>query len=276
MTTGVIRTGNSTGIGTGTTKTEISPTAGLFMPSDGKVLLAVKTSLGSILATADQTISARLDVESADIRNMTPYEVLFAPLGSIDAIGSYGGTGFRFNGQETYKINAPLTGGEALHAYATALVANSTTAPEAQAFFIVSNDMRSMSAPHLHAKLGTFTASGNTADTDVAGTKYSFSGGRAIVELFGEFHPLAAAAADMVIGEIKYSSSEYVDSMPVTLPLIPMSTGLGSTVGWLIPGISRQEVYVPVKPGQVNIQDYFNFGGALGAQGDFIDGVMYI
>lgn len=275
MTTGVIRTGNSTGIGVGTTKTEISPTAGLFMPSDAKVLLAVKTAMGLITPTADQTASARLDVESSDIRNMTPYEVLFAPIGSGDAAGSSAGTQYRFNGQEVYKINASLTGGEALHAYATALVTN-TVAPECQAFFIVSNDIRSLNAPQLHAKLGTLTASGNTADTDVPGTKYSFSGGRAIVELFGMFHPLAAAAGDMVIGEIKYSSSEYVDSMPVTLPLIPASIGLGTTVGWLLSGVSRQEVYVPVKPGQVNVQDYFNFGGALGVQGNFIDGVIYV
>lgn len=271
MTVGVIRTGNSTGIGTGTTKTEISPSAGLFMPSDGRALLAVKPTMALLTATISESVSARLDVESADVRNMTPYEVLFAPIG-LPLNG-----GASFTGMETWEINAPLQGGEALHLYATALVAN-TVAPEAMAFVIVSNDMRDlMGKTQRHAKLGTFTGTGTTADTDVAGTKYSFSGGRQIVELFGEFHPKANVTGNFFIGEIKYTSSEFVDSIPQTLPLYPMTlSGSGATQGYLIPGVSRQKVLIPVKPGQVNIQDYLNFGGVITTNaGSFIDGVVY-
>ena len=277
MTVGIIRSGNATSLGVVTTKTEISPSSGLFMPSDAKVLLSVKTAMSEVTPTAGQTVSARLDMESSDVGNMSPFEVLFAPIGSM--LNTSPST---LSGMECYDINAPLKGGEALHLYGTPLVAN-TVAPEAQAWMVVSNDARDLMhpltkqmKPQHHAKLGTFTATGTTADTDVAGSKYSFSGGRRIVELFGEVHPKAVAAADHFIGEIKYTSSEFVDSFPQSLPLFPMSTGLGATIVYLIPGISRQKVDIPVKPGQVNIQDYLNFGGVMTAEGSFIDGVIYV
>lgn len=272
MTTGTIRSGNATGIGTGTTKTLITPSSGLFLPKKVVALLDVKTSLASIKTTASETICARLDLESSDIQGMSPYEVLFGPVGS-----SLKEHGTRLNSQEVYKINAIVNGGSAMNAYATAIVANSTTAPEAQAFFIASTDPRSITGRQHKAKLGTATASGTTADTDVAGTQYHFSGGSNIIELFGYFHPLAPAVADMMIGEIKYKSTEFDNTIDQTLPLYPMMTGLGGSPTWLIPGISRQETNVPLNTnGQVNVQDYFNFGGALGAEGKFLDGVIYV
>lgn len=271
MTVGIIRTGTSASLGAGTTKTLISPSSGLFMPSDAKALLAVKLTMADITSTTIQSISARLDVESADVRNMSPFEVLFAPIGAILGI-----TANTFSGMEMYRINAPLNGGEALNIYGTALVAN-TIAPEAMAHLIVSNDHRDLQGMvQKHAKLGTCTAAGTTEDTDVPGTKYSFSGGNRITELIGLFHPVTIAAGDAMIGGIKYTSSEFVDSFPQELPLYPWSIGLGATGSVLIPGVSRQTVNIPVKPGQVNIQDYLNCGVLpAAADGRFVDGVIY-
>jgi len=278
MTVGVIRTGTSAAIGTGVTKTKISPTSGLFMPADGKALLTIKPMATVLLTTTVQTVAVRCDVESADVRNLGPFEVLMAPFGDSLTAGS------PFIGMEEYKFNAPLFGGEALNVYATALVAN-TADPEAMAYVTVSNDGRDLIHPlthqmmtQRHAKLGTATAAGIVEDTDIAGTKYSFSGGKRIIELFGEHIPGTVAANDALLGGIKYTSSEFVDSIPQELPLYPWAYGVGATGSILIPGVSRQKVNIPVKPGQVNIQDYFNAGvlpAAATAPHYFVDGVIY-
>ncbi|MCG2735131.1 MAG: hypothetical protein L6282_01930 [Candidatus Methanoperedenaceae archaeon] len=272
MTVGIIRTGNSTSIGVVTTKTLISPSSGLFMPSDAKALLAVKPVLASALRTTVESTSVRLDIESADIKGMSPFEVLFAPVGA-----GLGITFSTFSGKSPeYRINAALGGGDSVNVYGTALVNNSTTAPEAMAYIVVSNDARDLQGQiQKHAKLGTMTTAGVTTDTDVAGTKYSFSGGRRITELIGLFHPVVIAANDALVGGIKYTSSEFVDSIPQELPLFPFMFGLGATGSVLIPGVSRQRVNIPVKSGQVNIQDYLNCGLLPASAGKFIDGVIY-
>ena len=272
MTVGIIRTGTSTSVGVVTTKTLLSPSSGLFMPSDAKALLAVKPVLASALRTTLESTSVRLDIESADINGMSPFEVLFAPVGAGIGItfGVFGGI------TPEYRINARLAGGDSLNIYGTPLVNNSTTAPEAMAYVVVSNDQRDLQGQiQKHAKLGTMTDAGVTADTDVAGTKYSFSGGRRITELIGLFHPITTAANGALVGGIKYTSSEFVDSIPQELPLYPFMFGLGATGSILIPGVSRQLVDIPVKPGQVNIQDYLNCGLLPASAGKFIDGVMY-
>jgi len=269
MTVGVIRSGNSASLGTGTTKTSIG---NIYFPNDARALLSVKPVMANITPTAAQYCAARLDVESSDIRNMLPFEVLFAPIGS--------GLGVTYNtltGMDTWGIGAPLTGGESITAHGTSL-ANNTVAPEAAAYYVVSNNPQDLNFPQRHAKLGTVTAAGALAtgtDADKAGTKYSFSGGRRIVELFGSFLPKTIAAGDALVGGIKFTSSEFVDNYPFELPLYPWSFGLGSTGSILIPGVSRQKVDIPLKPGQVNVQDYLNCGLLAATAGDFIDGVVY-
>lgn len=272
MTTGVIRTGNSTSLGTGTTRTEITPTSGLFMPDDAKVLLDIESAMASITPTAAQSITAKLELASSSIKNLTPFNALFPITGS-----GLGATYNTLTKRETWEVNAPLKGGEALHVWGTALVAN-TVAPEAQAWITVSNDMNDLRGPQYHAELGTITSTGTVADTDVFGTKYSLSGPRMITQLFGAVHTKVIAAGDMVIGEIKYVSSEFMDSYDQALPLNPMSFGLGATGSYLIPGISRKNVKIPIKPNanQVNIQDALNFGGVIASAGSFIDGVVYV
>lgn len=279
MTTGVIRTGNSTGIGTGTTRTEITPAAGLFMPDDAVVLMMINPRQGIITPTAGQTVNTKIELASSSIKDLTPFNVIAPPIGS--GLGAMFNT---FTGEDEWDINAKLNGGEGLHVWATALVLN-TVAPEVQAFLTISNDPRDklfpwgQPKPQYHAELGTLTATGVTADTDVNGTKYSISGAQMVTELFGTFHPKTLATGDMYIGEIKYISTEFRDSYDHALPLRPLTFGLANnaTGSMHIPGVSRKKVKIPTKSmGQVNIQDKLNFGGAIGTEGSFVDGVVYV
>lgn len=275
MGTGIFRTGNSTSLGTGTTRTAITPSSGMSMPAGARALMQVDCSLGDITPTTVQSISAKMEIESPDIKDMMPYEVLFPLVAS-----GLGATFNTFTRRKTWDLWRELYGGETVNVYGTALVSN-TVAPEAQAFLVVSDTTKDLVHPvtgrrlPIHAKLGTLTATGTTADTDVPGTAYRFSGGLAITKLFGFVHPKTIAAGDMLIGEIKYSSSEFDTSFNQTLPLEPWSFGLGAT-GSILTQISERDVVIPLKVGQVTVQDNLNFGGAIGTAGSFIDGVLYV
>lgn len=254
---------NSLSLGTGTTKTKIGS---YTLPSWCRAILAIIPSLAEITPTTVQSVSAKCELES-DSLNLKPFEVLPAPIGA--------GLGATFNtltGLEKYLVGINTKGGEVIDVYGTALVAN-TVAPEMAATLIISD--KPSPFPQRHSKCGTVTSTGTTADTDVAGTAYQISNANRIVELIGLVHPKTIAAGDAVLGKIKYASSEFVLNSPLDLPLKPLSFGLGATGSMLIPGVSRLEVDMPVKPGQVNIQDYLYADILTAAAGSFISGVIY-
>ena len=254
---------NSLSLGTGTTRTKVGS---YTLPSWCRSILAVIPTLAEITPTTVQSVSAKFELES-DSLNLKPYEILPAPIGA--------GLGATFNtltGVEKYLVGINTGGGEIVDIYGTALVAN-TVAPELAATLILSDKPSPFT--QRHAKLGTVTSTGTTPDTDVGGTAYQISNAKRIVELIGLVHPKTIAAGDAVLGKIKYTSSEFALNSPLDLPLKPLSFGLGATGSMLIPGVSRLDVDMPVKPGQVNIQDYLYADILTAAAGSFISGVVY-
>jgi len=270
MVKAMVRCGTtSTSLGTGTTKTLLGA-ASVILPGDARTLKSFYPQAADITSTTVQTITTKFELESSDVRNLTPFEVLAAPIGAV-----LGATANTLTGMEKWDVEAICKGSDQVNVYGTALVANAV-APEGLAWMMIDTEGARMQ--QRHAKMGTITAIGTTEDTDVAGTKYTFSGGSKIIELFGSAHYKTIAAGDALIGGIKYTSSEFVTSLPQELPLYPFSFGLGSTGSALIPGVSRlPNVDIPLKPGQVAIQDYANCG-ILPAASDsmFIDGVVYV
>lgn len=258
------KTTTSTSLGTGTTRTKVGS---VTLPSWCKSILAVIPYLAEITPTTVQSISAKFELES-DSLNLKPYEILPAPIGA--------GLGATFNtltGREKYLVGINTEGGEVVDCYGTALVAN-TVAPELKTALIISD--KPSPFPQRHAKLGTLTATGTTPDTDVAGTAaYQISNAKRIVELQAILHPKTIAAGDAFLGVMKYVSSEFQLNTPVELPMYPLSFGLGATGSMHIPGTSRLDVDIPVKPGQVNIQDYLYADILMAAAGSFISGVVY-
>jgi hypothetical protein len=222
--------------------------------------------LAEITPTTLQSVSAKLELES-DSLGLKPFEVLVAPIGA--------GLGATFNtlaGLESYLVGINTRGSEIIDLQGSALVAN-TVAPELKTALVLSDQPSPF--PQRHAKLGTLTATGTTADTDVPGTQYQISGASRIVELQGIMHPKTIAAGDAVLAAIKFSSPEFAVNGPLDLPLYPLSFGLGATGSMHIPGVSRLKVDMPVKSGQVNIQDNFYADILTAAAGSFIDGVIY-
>ncbi|WP_143311646.1 hypothetical protein, partial [Candidatus Methanoperedens nitratireducens] len=256
-----------TSLGTGTAKTKMGG-ANVILPQWARSLLAVLPQAAIDTVTAAQSLIAQCDIESDDVP-VVPFQCLTAPVAGL--LGASGGALFTPK-TEKYAIGCPLNGGEQIAAYLTALVAN-TSAPTGGVGLVVSN----MRAPHAqrHAKMGTLTSTGTGASADVAGTRYNFSGGNRILELFGAAVPTTVAAADGIIGYIKYQSNEFKQSVPLKLPLNPISGGLGTLTIAFVDGVSRQPVSVPIPRAQVNIQDYLYMGLAPGTAGNFVDGLVY-
>lgn len=256
-----------TSLGTGTTKTKMGG-ANVILPQWAKDLMAVLPVAAMDTPTAAQSLIAQCDLESDDVP-IVPFQCLAAPTGAI--LGASGGA--MFTGKaEKYGIGCPLNGGEQIAAYLTALVAN-TAAPYGGVGLVISNIPASH--PQRHAKMGTLTSTGTTASTDVAGTRYNFSGGHRLLELFGVVAPGVVASADGIIGYLKYQSNEFLQSVPLKLPINPISGNLATLAISFIDGVSRAPVSVPVPTAQVNIQDYLYMGLAPAGAGNFVDGVVY-
>ncbi len=256
-----------TSLGTGTAKTKLGA-ANVILPAWAKSILAV-IPVGVIdTVTAAQSLITSCELESDDVP-INPYQVLPAPIAGL--LGASGG-GLFAGKAEQYAVGCPVNGGEQIAVSMTALVLN-TSAPYGGAALVISN----MPAGHAqrHAKIGTLTSTGTTASSDVAGTRYNFSGAKHIVELIGAVVPTTVAAADGILGYIKYTSNEFDQAVPLKLPVNPIAGGLGTLNISFIDGVSRAPVDVPVSPGQVNIQDYLYMGLAPGTAGNFVDGVIY-
>ena len=257
---------NATSLGTSTTKTLIGG-ANLVLPDWAKSIVEVRPIVNIDVPTVSESVIAQLILESDDF-NIGPYEVLAAPISSC-----LGATVAPFVAEpEVYPVNCPVDGGQ-LKVYGKALVAN-TAAP------VMSCSVTISSAPprgsQFYAKMGTLTASGTTAATEVAGTQYQFSKGRKIVELFGALVPDTVAAADALAGYIRYSSSEFSHVTPAKLELNPCVGGLSTIFSTKIDGVSRQKVSIPLNPGQTNIQDYLYMDLAPAAAGNFVSGVVFV
>ncbi len=266
----MVRVGST--IMSGVTKVQLGAKSAV-LPGDAKALKQIHTLHAAAGMTTIQSLSIKYEIESSDLKNVTPYEVLGAPTGA----GLVASTAIPspFTGMEHYDVEVECRGSDQVNVYGTSLV-DATIEPEALAYLFVDTNMPAMQ--QRHAKMGTMTTI-TGADADVAGTKYTFSGGSRIVELFGAVHFKTLASLDALLGGIKYTSSEFMSSLPQELPIYPFTAGVTTTnIVAHIPGVSRLKgVDIPLKPGQVAIQDYGNFNlTPATADSAFIDGVIYV
>ena len=254
----------TTGIGTGTTKTQLGG-ADYVLPEWARQIVEVRPYATIDVPTVSESVLAKLTLESEDFV-ISPYEVLAAPV-----TAHLGATCMPFVPTiETYPVHCPVQGGGKLKAYGTALVAN-TAAPNMGCVIVMSS--RPPTDRQIFAKMGTLTSSGTTASTEVAGTQFSFSKGSKVIEMFGAFVPDTIAAADGVCGYFRHESSEFAAPVPLKMAFQPQ-VGLIAAGASNIDGVSRQPVSVPLRPGQVNIQDYLYLDLAPAAAGNFVTGVL--
>lgn len=261
---------------TGTTKTQLGG-ATLILPKWARSIMAlVPYALNDVSVAAISVISLA-EVESNDV-NLVPFQVFPAPVGSL--LGTINNLVSR---PEKYQMNAPVVGGEQVNVYGTCLVTPGATLTAYMGATLVVSDTPVVQAdgvtpaPQKRAKVGTVTSTGTTANSDVAGTRYNFSGGKHITELQAVMTPAVRAASDGIGGYFKYTSNEFVGVSDTRLPMTPVCGGIATIDTGFVDGPSRLPVDIPLAPGmgQVNIQDYAYFGLAPAGAGNFATGVIY-
>lgn len=260
-----------------TTKTKMGA-ADVLLPAWTRMIPAMRPTLTQDTVTTGEPVLGIAAIESGDVP-ILPFEVLPAPTGA--GLGSSIST-FQSKPEE-YVMNVKCLGGEAISCYMTGGY-NHTTEPYGGISLAIANEewvkMFARGLRQRHAKIGTVTSTGTTASSDVAGTRYAFSGGDHIVELIGVAVHGTVATGDGMAGYVKYTSNEFEQSVTdVKLPLNPVNgalIGAGYIMGTTyVDGVSRVPVDIPVGRGQVNIQDYAYFGIIPAAAGRFVDGVIY-
>ena len=249
----------------GTAKTQLNGGDDLILPAWARSIVAIEVNVAiEVPATAEDGIVAAAYLESDDF-NISPFEVLAAPIGGVVTEG-----GGSVSGKETYAVNAAVNGGDRLRVYGRNFTTVTTDA-EMAVQVILSSEPPGFTQNH--AKLGTFTTAGTTIDSDVAGTAYTFTAGHRIVELMGVLVPTTVTTIQALIGYLRFESSEFAAPVPLKLLLNPVNAII--TTGSVdIGGVSRAKVDVPVRS-PTTIQDYLNMAIESSGDGSFISGVIF-
>lgn len=259
-----IEIASPTSLGTSTTKTQLG--SDIILPSWCKSIVGIIPAVVLDTPTAAEAFTGTVTLESDDFQ-VQPFE---APLHPIDSV--LGATANTFTPANlTYPVHCSVKGGDRLRVYMTPKVAN-TAAPYGQCGVVVS-DLPPQNTQK-HAKTGTVTSTGTTAGSDVAGTPYSFTGGRRITELLGLVRHTTLAATDGILGYIRYASSEMQQAAPLKLPLNPISGILGAAGGSLGAGLARAQVDIPIYT-PTTVSDFLYMGVAPNTAGYWISAVIF-
>ena len=251
-----------TAIGVGTTKTLL---ATVTLPAWVRSIVAIKVSTVLITPTVDKPVVTAAYLESDDF-NIAPFEVLAAPMNAGDATN----IGPMASKIETYALNAAVNGGDQLRVYGKALLSN-TVAPEMAVSLIISSEPPAFT--QRHSKLGTLTATGTTADTDVSGTAFTFTAGHRIIELLGTVVSGAIVTDVAFAGYMRFESSEFGAPTPLKLLFEPVQGVIG-TGAVPVAGVSRADVDVPVRS-PTTIQDYLHLALVSSTAGSFVTGIVF-
>ena len=252
--------------------------ATVILPSWAKSIMAVVAKASTEVPVASIGFAPLVEVESNDLGVM-PFQVFAPPTASIIGAASHTQNTAK---PEVYQLNASCNGGEQMSCYGTGLVATGGTMTGFIGTNLIVSNMRpevmaGVLAKQRRAKVGTITSTGVTANADVAGTRYNFSGGTHITELQGIAYLQAPVASKGLAGHAKYTSNEFDGVSEVKMDFNPLSGAFGTLGMSIVDGVSRLKVDVPVLPGQgqVNIQDYGYFGVVSSTAGYFCTGLIY-
>ncbi len=291
-----------------TTAKTLLGTKDMNIPSWVRELTKIIVKAHSSVATPAMPLTGLCEVESNSV-SLTPYQVFAPPIGATLGVAQTAPPK-----PEEYDMFVPVNGGEFVSIYGTNLISPTTVTSYMGATLVVTNK-RSVEPvnvdvdgsvitpesfykspqgqvgagtysvpgmpnliykPQVHAKVGTITATGTTAASAVAGTRYNISGAEEIIELMGVMQTGAIILDLGFGGYVKYTSSDFEGVNDVRLPLNGICGGDGTTQQVYIDGVSRLKVNVPVKSkGQVFIQDSALFSTISSTAGTFVDGVLY-
>lgn len=252
-------------------------TKNMKLPADAKTILAIIPHCSSPAGqTAAQAVTASVILKSNDF-NVTPYEVLCAPVGS-----TLGKSGFEPRDKAPiYPVNCPVKGGSELGIYGKGLV-DHTIEPYVAVTVIIADFVV---GPQFHAKIGTLTTMGAATAGETKGSGIRITNGKKITEVVGYAIGTTVATLKGIMGKFRLSSSGFKN---------PQGQGMGDVefaqepIGGAISIdattatsielalLTRlKDLDIPITD-PVDIDDYYNLGVAVTTAGKFIVGLIYI
>ena len=261
----------ATSLGTGVAKTQINGGSNLTKPTQATGLIEIIPYIASSAAlTPAQSVLAKGIIESNSV-NLLPKEFLIPPI--CGGLGTF--TSALSGILDAIECNTPLTLGATQQFIVSGqcFVAN-TVAPELGMSFHYSENTPTKKE-HFYRLPQNETSTGTSA-TQISGEDVTINDGTYLEGLYPVVTPAVVTASESYIGYMSVSSNDFGNSMPLKVPVQPISTALGSHVSV---GISKlphyANIHMPMKTSCL-ISHTYTQEEALTAAGNFLVGYEYV
>lgn len=253
---------------TSNTKTQLNNANSVTMPIWARCLRTVSAwgVLGGFLTAAQPTV-IKYYLESNDA-TVVPYE--WVPNSLASSLQGTTTASQPMTPIEKFPVHAPLRGGEDFQLYAEPQTAITNAVWSGVA--IVVSDMKDKRQKF--AKVGTYTSTGTTACTDVAGTAYTLNGCESIVEVYGHTAFTTVVANLPIQGSFRFASSDFKTAVPLRFAFQPTAGALSTTAIPYNAGVIRYKVDVPTQI-SCALTDYGYFDTIATTAGRWITGVLF-
>jgi len=259
-----------TSLGTGVAKTEINGAQPLTKPTQAQTLIEVVPYMASSAAlTQNQSYLTKAIIESNSI-NLLPKQFLVPPISA--GLGTF--TTALTPILDTVECNTPLQIGatQQFRIYGQNFVANTVANKLGMALHY---STAQSGAKEMFYDLPTNETSSGTSQTTVAGEDLTINDGVFLEEIAPVLVPATVTASESYLAEIKVTSNDFENSMPLNVPCQPIATALGSHVSTLIGKLPRyKNIHMGMKS-SCTISNSLVLEEALTAAGNFIVGYGY-
>ena len=259
-----------TSLGTGVAKTEINGANPVTKPTQAQTLIEVvpyQASTGAL--TAGQTYLTKAIIESNSI-NLLPKQFLVPPIQG--GLGTFGSSLTPM--LDTIECNTDLQIGatQQFRIYGQNFIANTVANKLGVALHY---STAQTNAKEMFYDMPTNETNTGTSATTVAGEDITINDGVFLEEITPALVNGVVTAQESYMGEIKVSSNDFENSMPLNVPCQPTSTALGSAIGV---GTAKQPRFKNIHMGMKSsctISHSLVLEEALTATGNFIVGYGY-
>ena len=260
----------STSLGVGVAKTQINGGQPLTKPTQASTLIEVcayQSSTGAL--TAGQSMIPKCIIESNSI-NLLPKQFIVPPI--CGGLGTFGSSLTPM--LDTTECNTPLIQGstQQFQVYGENYVANTVANRLGLAlhYSTASTNKKEM----FYDSVDSETATG-TASTTVQGSNLTINDGAFLETITPVVSTAVTTVSESVIGYMSVSSNDFDNSMPLKVPVQPISVALGSAIGV---GTAKMPVYKNIHQGMKSsclISHSYTQEEAMTASQNFMIGYGY-
>lgn len=257
-----------TSVGTGVARTSIGT---LNKPATVQNLVEfIPYYVSSGAYTAAESLLIQFEMTNQSVNSLLPKKVILPP--TLGGLGTFAQVTSPI--LESYRCNTMLQNGatSTFEGFGTAQIAN-TVAPVVGCALhydeLPPNDVE------FYYDKPTDETNTGTAATTVAGNSVTINGGTMLRKLYAAVTAGTVTASESFIGDMQFSSNDFENSLPLKVPIQPISAGLGTAVSLANLHMATYNCRMGMKL-TTTINTAYRQSEALTATGNFIGAVSYI